>query len=146
MSQSVFHFFLSFVCLFVWLVGWLVGCWLVGWLVVLLLAFPLNLCPFISAAPFSFLVLFVLFFQSLRAYLLSYASGYTTISLSTLSSMFELSPNIVHSLVSRMMADDSLDSSLQMQARWDPAVLLHRHEPGCCGGNGFTKTSIEIYG
>jgi len=64
--------------------------------------------------------------ESLRTYLFSYGAFYDSISLEQLESLFELPPNSIHSVVSKMMINGELN------ARWDQptaTVVMHRAEP-----------------
>ncbi|XP_071502377.1 eukaryotic translation initiation factor 3 subunit C-like [Diadema antillarum] len=64
--------------------------------------------------------------ESLRTYLFTYGSVYDSLSLITLSEMFELEKTAVHSIVSKMIINEEL------MASWDePAatIVMHRCEP-----------------
>ncbi|XP_062510003.1 eukaryotic translation initiation factor 3 subunit C-like isoform X2 [Corticium candelabrum] len=66
--------------------------------------------------------------ESLRTYIFTYSSVYDSLSLSTLSEMFELPPPVVHRILSKMMISEEL------QASWDEptqSVTLHHAEPTC---------------
>lgn len=64
--------------------------------------------------------------ESLRTYLFTYSNVYTSISIPSLSEMFELPKEKVHSLISKMIINEELMASLD-----DPTetVVLHRSEP-----------------
>lgn len=64
--------------------------------------------------------------ESLRTYLFTYSNVYTSISIPSLSAMFELPQTKVHSLISKMIINEELMASLD-----DPTetVVLHRTEP-----------------
>lgn len=60
--------------------------------------------------------------EGLRAYLLQYAQFYETVSLESMSSKFQLTNNIVHSVVSKMMFNEEVAGS------WDqPAGCIRIH-------------------
>ncbi|NP_001171836.1 eukaryotic translation initiation factor 3 subunit C [Saccoglossus kowalevskii] len=64
--------------------------------------------------------------ESLRTYLFTFGSVYESLSLSTLSEMFELEKHIVHSTISKMIINEEL------MASWDEpseCVVMHRCEP-----------------
>jgi translation initiation factor 3 subunit C len=64
--------------------------------------------------------------ESLRTYLFTYNSVYNSLSLKTLSEMFELPPQVVRRILSKMMISDELQGS------WDEptqSVTLHHVEP-----------------
>jgi len=65
--------------------------------------------------------------ESLRTYLFTYNKVYDSISMHSLAEMFELSPQIVHSTISKMIINEEL------QASWDEPtqtlVLHHGAEP-----------------
>ncbi|XP_072048019.1 eukaryotic translation initiation factor 3 subunit C-like [Amphiura filiformis] len=64
--------------------------------------------------------------ESLRTYLFTYGSVYDSMSLITLSEMFELEGTVVHSIISKMIINEEL------MASWDePAatIVMHRCEP-----------------
>ncbi|CAG9770690.1 unnamed protein product [Ceutorhynchus assimilis] len=64
--------------------------------------------------------------ESLRTYLFTYSHVYDSISMSTLSEMFELEKPVVHSIISKMIINEELMASLD-----DPTqtVVMHRSEP-----------------
>lgn len=64
--------------------------------------------------------------ESLRTYLFTYSNVYTSISIPSLASMFELPKSKVHSLISKMIINEELMASLD-----DPteSVVMHRSEP-----------------
>ncbi|KAG5887316.1 hypothetical protein JTB14_006460 [Gonioctena quinquepunctata] len=64
--------------------------------------------------------------ESLRTYLFTYSNVYDSISMATLSEMFELEKPIVHSIISKMIINEELMASLD-----DPTqtVVMHRSEP-----------------
>lgn len=64
--------------------------------------------------------------EGLRTYLFNFGSVYDSISLTELATMFELQPNHVHSLVSKMMINEELKGS------WDQptgSIVMHKVEP-----------------
>ncbi|XP_065831444.1 eukaryotic translation initiation factor 3 subunit C-like [Oscarella lobularis] len=64
--------------------------------------------------------------ESLRTYLFAYSSVYDSLSISTLSEMFELEPSAIQRILSKMMITEEL------QASWDEptsSVVLHHAEP-----------------
>ncbi|XP_077995240.1 eukaryotic translation initiation factor 3 subunit C-like [Glandiceps talaboti] len=64
--------------------------------------------------------------ESLRTYLFTYGSVYESLSLVTLSEMFEVEQSVVHSIVSKMIINEEL------MASWDEpshCVVMHRCEP-----------------
>uniref|UniRef100_A0A1B6E4Z8 Eukaryotic translation initiation factor 3 subunit C n=1 Tax=Clastoptera arizonana TaxID=38151 RepID=A0A1B6E4Z8_9HEMI len=64
--------------------------------------------------------------ESLRTYLFTYSHVYASISMATLSEMFELEMSVVHSIISKMIINEELMASLD-----DPTqtVVMHRSEP-----------------
>ncbi|XP_067015404.1 eukaryotic translation initiation factor 3 subunit C [Anabrus simplex] len=64
--------------------------------------------------------------EALRTYLFTYSHVYNSISMQTLSEMFELGRPIVHSIISKMIINEELMASLD-----DPTqtVVMHRSEP-----------------
>lgn len=64
--------------------------------------------------------------ESLRTYLFTYSHVYNSISMKTLSEMFELPKSITHSIISKMIINEELMASLD-----DPTqtVVMHRSEP-----------------
>jgi len=64
--------------------------------------------------------------ESLRTYLFTYSHVYNSISMKTLSDMFELPKSITHSIISKMIINEELMASLD-----DPTqtVVMHRSEP-----------------
>eukprot|EP01120_Amphizonella_sp_Union-15-10_P006783 TRINITY_DN2230_c0_g1_i1.p1 TRINITY_DN2230_c0_g1~~TRINITY_DN2230_c0_g1_i1.p1 ORF type:complete len:995 (-),score=230.32 TRINITY_DN2230_c0_g1_i1:22-2919(-) len=64
--------------------------------------------------------------QGLRTYLYTYSQYYDSLSLEELSRMFELAPNTIHGIVSKMMISE------QLRASWDQptgCVVMNRIEP-----------------
>ncbi|XP_060795410.1 eukaryotic translation initiation factor 3 subunit C [Neoarius graeffei] len=66
--------------------------------------------------------------ESLRTYLFTYSSVYDSISMATLSEMFELELSTVHSIISKMIINEELMASLDQPTQ---AVVMHRTEPTC---------------
>lgn len=64
--------------------------------------------------------------ESLRTYLFTYSSVYDTLSLVTLSEMFELDVYKVHSIISKMIINEELMASLDEPTQ---TVIMHRTEP-----------------
>lgn len=64
--------------------------------------------------------------ESLRTYLFTYSNVYSSISIPSLSQMFDLQLAKVHSLISKMIINEELMASLD-----DPTetVVMHRSEP-----------------
>lgn len=64
--------------------------------------------------------------ESLRTYLFTYSNVYSSISIPSLSEMFDLPKQKVHSLISKMIINEELMASLD-----DPteSVVMHRSEP-----------------
>ncbi|XP_064542413.1 eukaryotic translation initiation factor 3 subunit C [Drosophila montana] len=64
--------------------------------------------------------------ESLRTYLFTYSNVYTSISIPSLSQMYELPLPKVHSIISKMIINEELMASLD-----DPSetVVMHRSEP-----------------
>lgn len=64
--------------------------------------------------------------ESLRTYLFTYSHVYNSISMKTLSEMFELPKSTTHSVISKMIINEELMASLD-----DPTqtVVMHRSEP-----------------
>jgi len=64
--------------------------------------------------------------ESLRTYLFTYSHVYNSISMKTLSDMFELPKSTTHSIISKMIINEELMASLD-----DPTqtVVMHRSEP-----------------
>lgn len=64
--------------------------------------------------------------ESLRTYLFTYSNVYTSLSLPSLSQMYELPLQKVHSIISKMIINEELMASLD-----DPTetVVMHRSEP-----------------
>lgn len=64
--------------------------------------------------------------ESLRTYLFTYSHVYASISMATLSQMFQLDKSIVQSIISKMIINEELMASLD-----DPSqtVVMHRSEP-----------------
>ncbi|BES92207.1 Eukaryotic translation initiation factor 3 subunit G-1 [Nesidiocoris tenuis] len=64
--------------------------------------------------------------ESLRTYLFTYSHVYSSISMQTLSDMFQLDRFVIHSIVSKMIMNEELMASLD-----DPSqtVVMHRSEP-----------------
>ncbi|KAK2820334.1 hypothetical protein Q5P01_023293 [Channa striata] len=64
--------------------------------------------------------------ESLRTYLFTYSSVYDSISMKTLSEMFELEIHTVHSIISKMIINEELMASLDQPTQ---TVVMHRTEP-----------------
>uniref|UniRef100_A0A8R1TQ88 Eukaryotic translation initiation factor 3 subunit C n=2 Tax=Onchocerca TaxID=6281 RepID=A0A8R1TQ88_ONCVO len=64
--------------------------------------------------------------ESLRTYLLMYSTVYTTVSLETLSDLFELDKSTVHSVISKMIISEELSASLDEPT---DCLIMHRVEP-----------------
>ncbi|KAJ0060628.1 hypothetical protein NL108_016606, partial [Boleophthalmus pectinirostris] len=64
--------------------------------------------------------------ESLRTYLFTYSSVYDSISMETLSDMFELEISTVHSIISKMIINEELMASLDQPTQ---TVVMHRTEP-----------------
>uniref|UniRef100_A0A671YHB5 Eukaryotic translation initiation factor 3 subunit C n=1 Tax=Sparus aurata TaxID=8175 RepID=A0A671YHB5_SPAAU len=64
--------------------------------------------------------------ESLRTYLFTYSSVYDSISMQTLSEMFELEIPMVHSIISKMIINEELMASLDQPTQ---TVVMHRTEP-----------------
>lgn len=64
--------------------------------------------------------------ESLRTYLFTYSSVYDSISMGTLSEMFELEIATVHSIISKMIINEELMASLDQPTQ---TVVMHRTEP-----------------
>ncbi|XP_034563746.1 eukaryotic translation initiation factor 3 subunit C isoform X4 [Notolabrus celidotus] len=64
--------------------------------------------------------------ESLRTYLFTYSSVYDSISMETLSEMFELEIATVHSIISKMIINEELMASLDQPTQ---TVVMHRTEP-----------------
>ncbi|KAK1902197.1 hypothetical protein KUDE01_005161, partial [Dissostichus eleginoides] len=64
--------------------------------------------------------------ESLRTYLFTYSSVYDSISMGTLSEMFELEFPTVHSIISKMIINEELMASLDQPTQM---VVMHRTEP-----------------
>lgn len=64
--------------------------------------------------------------ESLRTYLFTYSSVYDSISMATLSDMFELEIPTVHSIISKMIINEELMASLDQPTQ---TVVMHRTEP-----------------
>lgn len=64
--------------------------------------------------------------ESLRTYLFTYSSVYDSLSLTTLSEMFELGIEVVHSIISKMIINEELMASLDEPTQ---TVIMHRTEP-----------------
>ncbi|XP_016113614.1 eukaryotic translation initiation factor 3 subunit C-like isoform X2 [Sinocyclocheilus grahami] len=64
--------------------------------------------------------------ESLRTYLFTYSSVYDSISMKTLSEMFELDLPTVHSIISKMIINEELMASLDQPTQ---TVVMHRTEP-----------------
>ncbi|RWS28477.1 eukaryotic translation initiation factor 3 subunit C-like protein, partial [Leptotrombidium deliense] len=64
--------------------------------------------------------------ESLRAYLFTYSHIYDSISLLTLSEMFDLEKPTVHSIISKMIMNEELMASLDEPTQ---TLIMHRTEP-----------------
>ncbi|XP_051959357.1 eukaryotic translation initiation factor 3 subunit C [Xyrauchen texanus] len=64
--------------------------------------------------------------ESLRTYLFTYSSVYDSLSMETLSEMFELELPTVHSIISKMIINEELMGSLDQPTQ---TVVMHRTEP-----------------
>ncbi|XP_072454602.1 eukaryotic translation initiation factor 3 subunit C isoform X2 [Notamacropus eugenii] len=64
--------------------------------------------------------------ESLRTYLFTYSSVYDSISMETLSDMFQLDLPTVHSIISKMIISEELMASLDQPTQ---TVVMHRTEP-----------------
>lgn len=64
--------------------------------------------------------------ESLRTYLFTYSSVYDSISMETLSEMFQLDLPTVHSIISKMIINEELMASLDQPTQ---TVVMHRTEP-----------------
>jgi len=64
--------------------------------------------------------------ESLRAYLFTYSHVYDSISLDVLSRLFDLDKATVHSIVSKMMTNEELMTSLDEPTQ---TLIMHRTEP-----------------
>ena len=64
--------------------------------------------------------------ESLRTYLFTYSSVYDSLSLVSLSEMFELEIGVVHSIISKMIINEELMASLDEPTH---TVVMHRTEP-----------------
>ncbi|XP_022524962.1 eukaryotic translation initiation factor 3 subunit C isoform X8 [Astyanax mexicanus] len=64
--------------------------------------------------------------ESLRTYLFTYSSVYDSISMETLSEMFQLELPTVHSIISKMIINEELMASLDQPTQ---TVVMHRTEP-----------------
>uniref|UniRef100_A0A674P2N7 Eukaryotic translation initiation factor 3 subunit C n=1 Tax=Takifugu rubripes TaxID=31033 RepID=A0A674P2N7_TAKRU len=64
--------------------------------------------------------------ESLRTYLFTYSSVYDSISMETLSEMFQLEIPTVHSIISKMIINEELMASLDQPTQ---TVVMHRTEP-----------------
>ncbi|KAF4085346.1 hypothetical protein AMELA_G00117130 [Ameiurus melas] len=66
--------------------------------------------------------------ESLRTYLFTYSSVYDSISMATLSEIFQLELPMVHSIISKMIINEELMASLDQPTQ---TVVMHRTEPTC---------------
>ena len=64
--------------------------------------------------------------ESLRTYLFTHSSVYDSLSMATLSKMFELEQPTVHSIISKMVMNEELMASLDEPTQ---SVVMHRTEP-----------------
>uniref|UniRef100_A0A1I7TR05 Eukaryotic translation initiation factor 3 subunit C n=1 Tax=Caenorhabditis tropicalis TaxID=1561998 RepID=A0A1I7TR05_9PELO len=64
--------------------------------------------------------------ESLRTYLLTYSTVYSTVSLKKLSSLFELTKKDVHSIISKMIIQEELSATLDEPT---DCLIMHRVEP-----------------
>ncbi|CAP24647.1 Protein CBR-EIF-3.C [Caenorhabditis briggsae] len=64
--------------------------------------------------------------ESLRTYLLTYSTVYSTVSLKKLASLFDLSKKDVHSIISKMIIQEELSATLDEPT---DCLIMHRVEP-----------------
>ncbi|CAB3408489.1 unnamed protein product [Caenorhabditis bovis] len=64
--------------------------------------------------------------ESLRTYLLTYSTVYSTVSLNKLSALFELTKKDVHSIISKMIIQEELSATLDEPTE---CLIMHRVEP-----------------
>uniref|UniRef100_A0A8R1E1B5 Eukaryotic translation initiation factor 3 subunit C n=1 Tax=Caenorhabditis japonica TaxID=281687 RepID=A0A8R1E1B5_CAEJA len=64
--------------------------------------------------------------ESLRTYLLTYSTVYSTVSLKKLASLFELTKKDVHSIISKMIIQEELSATLDEPT---DCLIMHRVEP-----------------
>ena len=71
--------------------------------------------------------------QGLRTFLFSFGGNYTTLSVASLAEMFELPPDVVHALVSKMMLVEYLSASWDQPSQ---CIVFHNRAP----------TSLQLLG
>jgi translation initiation factor 3 subunit C len=64
--------------------------------------------------------------ESLRTYLFTYSHVYDSVSLTTLSEMFELNKATVHSIISKMIISEELMASMDEPSQ---TLVMHKTEP-----------------
>jgi translation initiation factor 3 subunit C len=64
--------------------------------------------------------------EALRTYLFTYSKVYDSISVETLSELFELDKSTVHAIVSKMIINEELMASLDEPTE---CMVMHRTEP-----------------
>lgn len=64
--------------------------------------------------------------EGLKSYLVAHAKFYTSLSMEQLCNIFELSERKVHSIVSRLIADETLCGSFDQPTR---TIVIHHEEP-----------------
>ncbi|XP_067935019.1 eukaryotic translation initiation factor 3 subunit C-like [Watersipora subatra] len=64
--------------------------------------------------------------ETLRTYLFTYSSIYTSLSMDTLAEMFQLPRTTIHSIISKMIINEELLASLDEPTQ---SVVMHRTEP-----------------
>lgn len=64
--------------------------------------------------------------EGLRTYMFAYAAQYDSMSIESLSEMFEMTPREVHSSISKMILESNLYASIDDPTK---SVLLHKVDP-----------------